>query len=54
MRRMSIRLLIEGLRAVPVRAGIKLVLMQVEKGTIAKMDAPESPTPELKELDGNP
>ena len=44
----QLRQLIEGLRAVPVQVDIKVVPVQDEKGSIEKMDAPDSPALEFK------
>ena len=44
----QLRQLIEGLRAVPVQVDIKVVPVQDEKGSIEKIDAPDSPALEFK------
>jgi hypothetical protein len=43
-----LRQLIEGLRPVPVRVDIQVVPIQDEKGSIERMDAPDSPVLESK------
>ncbi len=44
----QLRQLIEGLRAVPVQVDIKVVPVQDEKGSIERIDTPNSPALEFK------
>ena len=44
----QLRQIIEGLRAVPVQVDIKVVPVQDEKGSIEKIDAPDSPSLEFR------